>query len=385
MTRVAVFGSTGSVGRLTLKVIAHLKSLLKLDLIVARKSVGAICAQALRYQPGQVGLIDPLAATAAKRKLKGKYLVLGGNQALTEYARTGDYDILVMAMAGTAGLEVVLTALRRGKKVALATKELLVAYGEFIMKICRRHHGTILPLDSELAAIHQCLNDRPVADVERVILTASGGPFWQHGPPVDARLDQVLRHPTWKMGRKITVDSATLMNKGLEVIETCRLFNLRPDQVTAVLHPESIVHSLVEFRDGSILAQLSEPDMRLPIQYCLTYPQRVKSSVSPLKFDRERQLRFLPIDRRRFVCLELAFQALKAGSAATCVLNAADEIAVQLFLEGKIAFGAIPDIIKKALNRFTPQKPSPYRLAELRRLELQVSHYVRNLIGDSGR
>jgi len=187
------------------------------------------------------------------------------------------------------------------------------------------------------------------------------------------------------MGRKITVDSATLMNKGLEVIETCRLFNLRPDQVTAVLHPESIVHSLVEFRDGSILAQLSEPDMRLPIQYCLTYPQRVKSSVSPLKFDRERQLRFLPIDRRRFVCLELAFQALKAGSAATCVLNAADEIAVQLFLEGKIAFGAIPDIIKKALNRFTPQKPSPYRLAELRRLELQVSHYVRNLIGDSGR
>jgi 1-deoxy-D-xylulose-5-phosphate reductoisomerase len=380
--RVAVFGATGSVGRSTLEVIEHLGTRLKLVAIVCQRSVAAAGTLAERYRAKVVGLSDPEAAAEAKKQFGRRYQVLAGYDDVNEYARAGDYDLLVMAMSGTGGLDAVLAALRRGKTVALASKELLVVYGETVMGVCRRHRATILPLDSELAAIHQCLNGRGVANVRRVILTASGGPFWRTGPPANAQPAQVLRHPTWKMGKKITVDSATLMNKGLEVIETVRLFGLKPEQVDAVIHPESVVHSLVEFCDGSILAQLSVPDMRLPIQYALTYPERSGSLVAPLRFDRYQQLRFLPVDGRQFPCLGLAYQALRAGSAGTCTLNAANEVAVNAFLAGKIAFGMIPDIIKSALERFTPKKDRKYRLAGLRKLEAQVTDFTRNLIAD---
>ncbi|MGB9742518.1 MAG: 1-deoxy-D-xylulose-5-phosphate reductoisomerase [bacterium] len=383
--RVAVFGSTGSVGRSALEVIAHLSARLKLVAIACQRSVAVVCAQAERYRVPVVGVSDPEAGAAVQKQLGRKYQVLAGYQGLEEYSRVGDYDLLVMAMAGTGGLDVVLNALRRGKRVALASKELLVAYGEAIMGICRRYRAAILPVDSELAAIHQCLDNRGVANVRRVILTASGGPFWRQGPPPDASRAQVLRHPTWRMGRKITVDSATLMNKGLEVIETVRLFGLKPEQVETVIHPESIVHSMVEFRDGSILAQLSVPDMRLPIQYALTYPERLDSLVSPLSFERCRELRFVPVERHRFPCLDLAYQALQAGSAGTTALNAANEVAVNAFLAGKIAFGMIPDIIKSALEIFAPKKPKKYQLSELRQLEARVTDFARAVIAGNRR
>ena len=291
--------------------------------------------------------------------------------------------MVVMAMSGTAGLLAVVAALELGKKVALATKEILVGYGEPVMKLARKHGGAVLPIDSELSAVHQCLSRKgqrtkdkgqsstpDTSDVRRVILTASGGPFWRRGLPSGARLADVLRHPTWSMGRKITVDSATLMNKGLEVIETCRLFGLRPDQVEPVIHPQSIVHSLVEFNDGSVLAQLSLPDMRLPLQYCLTWPDRTPSLTRTLDLARVGRLEFHAVERGLFPCLKLAYRALASGPAATCALNAANQVAVDAFIEGRVAFGDIPKITSRVLDGLdAARQPARPGIARLLRTE----------------
>jgi 1-deoxy-D-xylulose-5-phosphate reductoisomerase len=276
-----------------------------------------------------------------------------------------------MAMSGTAGLLAVLAALERSKKVALATKEVLVGFGEPVMRLARKHGGTVLPIDSELSAVHQCLARKTggspdVSEVRRVMLTASGGPFWRKGLPSKAGLADVLRHPTWSMGRKITVDSATLMNKGLEVIETCRLFGLKPAQVEPVIHPQSIVHSLVEFLDGSVLAQLSLPDMRLPVQYCLTWPDRSPSLTRTLDLASVGRLEFHAVGRDRFPCLKLAYRALDMGPAATCALNAANQVAADAFIEGRIPFGYIPKVIARVLDSLArtsqPARPGVARL-----------------------
>jgi len=282
---------------------------------------------------------------------------------MIDAAATRSTDVVVMAMSGTAGLLAVVAALELGKKVALATKEILVGYGEPVMRLARKHGGTVLPIDSELSAVHQCLSRKgqrtkdkgqspepDTSDVRRVILTASGGPFWRTGLPAKARLADVLKHPTWSMGRKITVDSATMMNKGLEVIETCRLFGLRPDQVEPVIHPQSIVHSLVEFNDGSVLAQLSPPDMRLPLQYSLTWPDRTPSLSRTLDLAGVGRLDFHAVNHNHFPCLKLAYRALDAGQAATCALNAANQAAVEAFIDGRIAFGDIPKVIARVLD-----------------------------------
>ncbi|MGQ9708211.1 MAG: 1-deoxy-D-xylulose-5-phosphate reductoisomerase [bacterium] len=380
-TRVAVFGSTGSIGRSALEVIAHLSDRLELVAIAAYQAVETISLQAHQHKPKIVILTDPAAAETARPKLGYRFKLLAGHEALNHIAGSPEIDLLIMAMSGTAGLVPLLRALRTGKRVALATKELLVAYGEIVMKTCRRYRGTILPIDSELAALHQCLDGRDRSTIRRLILTASGGPFWRQGPPKDAKPSLVLRHPTWRMGRKITVDSATLMNKGLEVIETVRLFNITPARVATVIHPESIVHSMVEFQDGAILAQLSNPDMRLPIQYCLTYPERLPSLVSPLPLDSFIRLSFFPVDDRCFPCLRLAYQALKKGALATCVLNAANEIAVEAFLNHKIAFATIPVIIKKTLAGCLKKNDSKrLTLTNLRNSEIRAVAYARNLI-----
>jgi 1-deoxy-D-xylulose-5-phosphate reductoisomerase len=246
----------------------------------------------------------------------------------------------------------------------------------------------VLPIDSELSAVHQCLSrkvqspkskvqspDLDPSEVRRVLLTASGGPFWRKGPPSKARLADVLKHPTWSMGRKITVDSATLMNKGLEVIETCRLFGLRPDQVEPVIHPQSIVHSLVEFRDGSVLAQLSLPDMRLPIQYALTWPDRAPSLPRTLDLTAVGRLEFHAVNHDRFPCLRLAYRALAAGAAATCALNAANQVAVDAFIDDRIAFGDIPRVIARVLAG-VPRSSSPVprlSVGRLLRIESQAT------------
>ncbi len=379
--RIAVFGSTGSIGQATLQVIEHLPDKLQLVAIAAHQTVPEICHQVRRYRPRYVVLTDPAASERAQLKLGKSCKIQTGVDVLSDIARSDEVDTIVMAMSGTAGIDAVITALKAGKTVALATKEILVSYGNLVTAIARKYHAQILPIDSELAALHQCLNGRDLGTVRRLILTASGGPFWQKGPPHDARTETVLRHPVWKMGKKITVDSATLMNKGLEVIETVRLFGIKPEQVTTLVHPESIVHSLAEFKDGSLLAQLSHPDMRLPIQYCLTYPDRLPSLVQPLQLEEIQHLHFFPTDFRRFPCLKLAYEALTAGPTATCVLNAANEIVVNAFLANKIAFGSIPSIIKKTLKKFMRLKQNTRpTLATLRRAEKWAIDYSQALI-----
>jgi 1-deoxy-D-xylulose-5-phosphate reductoisomerase len=359
--RVALFGSTGSIGRSALDVVRHLNDRFEVSALAANRSVRRICSQAREFRPEQIVLSDHRACEAARRKLGDGTEVRWGPSALIDAASARSTDVVVMAMSGTAGLLAVVAALELGKKVALATKEILVGYGEPVMRLARKHGGAVLPIDSELSAVHQCLAGRPTTDIRRVILTASGGPFWREGLPAQARLSDVLKHPTWSMGQKITVDSATMMNKGLEVIETCRLFGLRPDQVEPVIHPQSIVHSLVEFNDGSVLAQLSPPDMRLPLQYCLTWPDRTPSLTRTLDLARVGRLDFRAVDLDRFPCLKLAYRALEEGQAATCALNAANQVAVEAFMAGRITFGSIPRVIAPVLARLSdsrlPAKP----------------------------
>jgi len=275
-----------------------------------------------------------------------------GLDPLIEIASASETDIVVMAMSGTIGLLPTIAALAAGKRVAIATKEILVGFGEQVMKIARRGGGELLPVDSELCALHQCLAGRPGREVRRVILTASGGPFRRTGPPPSAKIKQVLRHPTWSMGDKITVDSATMMNKGLETIETSRLFGLGPNQVDAVIHPASIVHSMLEFVDGSTMAQLSHPNMRLPIQYCLTYPERVPAPMRKLDLTDIGKLEFQPIPAGRFPCYDLARRVARQGGAMPCVMNAANQVAVEGFLAGQIVFGDIPTIIDRTLRAY---------------------------------
>jgi len=377
--RIALFGSTGSIGRSALDVVRHLPDRFEVSVLAANRSVRAVCEQAREFRPAQVILNDHNACESARRALGPQTDVRWGPAAMIDAAATRSTDVVVMAMSGTAGLLAVVAALELGKKVALATKEILVGYGEPVMRLARKHGGTVLPIDSELSAVHQCLSRKgqrtkdkgqspepDTSDVRRVILTASGGPFWRTGLPAKARLADVLKHPTWSMGRKITVDSATLMNKGLEVIETCRLFGLRPDQVEPVIHPQSIVHSLVEFNDGSVLAQLSPPDMRLPLQYSLTWPDRTPSLSRTLDLAGVGRLDFHAVNHNHFPCLKLAYRALDAGQAATCALNAANQTAVEAFIDGRIAFGDIPKVIARVLDDLAgaerPARPGIRRL-----------------------
>ena len=284
--------------------------------------------------------------------------VLSGSAGVIEVATHPDANFVVSAIVGVAGLEATYEAVRAGKSVGLANKECLVAAGELITSEARRQGKPLLPIDSEHNAVHQCMRGGCLEEVTAVWLTASGGPFLNTPKAQFNRItvEQALNHPTWKMGRRITIDSATLMNKGFEVIEACRLFNLPPDRVKVIVHPQSTIHSFVEFRDGSILAQLSVTDMRLPILYALTYPARLESE---LKFDLMslKKLDFCPPDMEKFPCLKLAYEAALAGGAKTIALNAADEVAVAAFLDGAIGFDEIPETIKRVLDETSDQHP----------------------------
>ncbi len=390
LTRIAVFGSTGSIGRSTLEVVANLGDRFRVTILAAHHSVDQICTQATRYQPESVVLTDPAAAEKAKKRLGSKFQVLSGPRALIDVLQKTPFDILVMAMSGTEGVGPVLKALAIGKRVALATKEILVAYGAVVMEKLSRSDGELLPIDSELTALHQCLNGKDITTIRRLIITASGGPFWRKGCPPNPTINMVLHHPTWKMGKKITVDSATMMNKGLEVISAVRLFGIPPANVKTVIHPEAVVHSLIEFQDSSVLAQLSYPDMRLPIHYCLTYPERVPSQVPPLRLESLPSLRFFPVPLKRFPCLGLAYKAVRAGPTAPCVLNASNEVAVQAFLKNEISFRSIPAIIRSTLNAHIKSTESntqgsrlnaPRSMLFLRRVEAWGTEFARGLLG----
>jgi 1-deoxy-D-xylulose-5-phosphate reductoisomerase len=356
--RLLLLGSTGSIGVSTLDVVASLGDRFEVVALSAGKNGDLLTEQVRRFRPRRVALLDGARARAAAADPAFAGVeVHAGPEGLLEMIRAERVDVCVNALLGAAGLVPTVEALSRCRRLAIANKEALVAAGEVVTREAAARGVEIVPIDSEHSALHQCLDGRPVAGVARVILTASGGPFREHDPAAlaDVTVAEALRHPTWRMGEKITIDSATLVNKGLEVIEAHWLFGLPAAKVQVLIHPESIVHSLVEFVDGSVLAQLGAPDMRLPIQYALTYPERTPSSWPRLDLARVGALRFEPPDARRFPCLALAYGALSAGGTAPAVLNAANEVAVEGFLRETLPFGRIPEVIETVLARHAPR------------------------------
>ena len=358
MNRIAVIGSTGSIGCSALAVAEAHPQRVRVVALAAGANVERFARQVARFAPDAMAMATGAAlaeVTAALTRCGARVPADAGIGAagLVSIATHQDVDTVLFASSGTASLDAVLAAIDAGKRIALANKEILIMAGRLVMDRARRQGVEVLPVDSEHNAIHQCLDGRPLDQVRRLILTASGGPFrtLRAAALDEVRPEDALRHPTWNMGPKITVDSATLMNKGLEVIEARWLFDLGHEQIAVLVHPQSIVHSMVEFRDGSILAQLGVTDMQLPIQYALSYPERWEAPLPPLDLARAGALTFEPPDTTRFPCLALAFRALAGDPALPIVLNAANEVAVAAFLEGRIGFTAIPRVIAAAMDR----------------------------------
>jgi len=355
MKRIAILGSTGSIGRSTLSVVESFPDRFQVITLAAGRNFDLAFEQAQRWRPQIISVASESDANTLKSKLKSVGIsnveVESGPTGAFRVATHPDADFVVSAIVGVVGLEATYGAVRAGKTVGLANKECLVAAGELITAEARRQGKPLLPIDSEHNAVHQCLRGGRMNEVRRIWLTASGGPFLNTPKSnfADITVEQALNHPTWKMGNRITIDSATLMNKGFEVIEACRLFNLPPDQISVIVHPQSTIHSFVEFVDGSILAQLSVTDMRLPILYALTYPDRIPSELN-FSLSDLRHLDFSPPDMEKFPCLRLAYEAAKAGGGKTVALNAADEVAVSAFLEGSIQFQEIPVVIEEVVS-----------------------------------
>jgi len=355
MKRIAILGSTGSIGRSTLSVVESFPDRFQVVSLAAGRNVDLAFEQAQRWHPRVVSVAAESQAENLKIRLNSAGVngieVVHGAAGTVRVATHPEADFVVSAIVGVAGLEATYEAVRAGKTVGLANKECLVAAGELITAEARRQGKPLLPIDSEHNAVHQCLRGGRMEEVRRIWLTASGGPFLN--TPVskfaDITVEQALNHPTWKMGNRITIDSATLMNKGFEVIEACRLFNLPPEQISVIVHPQSTIHSLVEFVDGSILAQVSVTDMRLPILYALTFPDRIPSDLN-FSLSDLRHLDFSPPDMEKFPCLQLAYEAANAGGGKTVALNAADEVAVSAFLDGSIQFQDIPVVIEKVVS-----------------------------------
>ncbi len=352
--RVVLLGATGSIGENALRVLAAHPDKLELVGIAGRRNWEKLAAIARRFDVRHVGLFEDAALAAARAEpaaFPPGTRLAGGLSGLVELAQLPSADIVLVAVVGTTGLEPALAAIAAGKDLALASKEILVLAGKFVMAEARRHGVKLLPVDSEHNAVFQCLEGHPHAGVRRIVLTASGGAFrdWPVERLAGVTPEDAVKHPNWSMGPKITVDSATLANKGLELIEAQWLFGLKPGQCTAVLHPQSIVHCLVEFADGAMLAQLSPPSMTFPIQHALLHPARAPGVDAALDFSRVLSLEFRPVDENRFPLLRLARDAMTAGGVAPAVYNAANEVAVAAFLAGKIPFLAIPQVVGQTL------------------------------------
>ncbi len=383
MRRLAILGSTGSIGQSALAVVDAHSSRLSVVALAAGDNAELLAEQVRRYRPRVAALatseaIDRLRACGAESTAT----LASGAEGLIAVATCPDADIVICASAGTAALEAVLAAIDAGKTIAIANKEILVMAGALVTEAARRQGVAILPIDSEHNAVHQCLHGRQRSEVRRLILTASGGPFRRFTRDELERVspEQALQHPTWRMGRKITIDSATMMNKGLEVIEAHWLFDVTADQIDVVIHPQSIVHSLVELADGSVIAQLGVTDMRLPIQYACSYPDRWEASLPSLDLARAGQLEFFAPDPERFPCLELAYRALRTGGTLPVVLNAANEIAVEAFLDGKLGFTSIPVVITLAMNGHVVESVST--LETVRRVDSWARTYARERAGE---
>jgi 1-deoxy-D-xylulose-5-phosphate reductoisomerase len=354
MKSISILGSTGSVGTSTLAVVDAFPGQLRVVALAAGGNLDLLAQQIERYRPELVSVrnaqdIAPLRARLGDRNLE----IVAGAEGACAVAALPAADAVIAAIVGAAGIPPVYAGLCAGKRVCIANKEVLVAAGDVMTRAAREHGGEILPVDSEHNAVHQALRCGGDAEVERIILTASGGPFLRRDLDTfgDITIADALAHPTWRMGNKISIDSATMMNKGLEVIEAHHLFSMPAGKIDIVIHPQSIVHSMVEYVDGSIVAQLSTTDMKLPIQYALLYPDRVAAPFARLDLSRMRSLEFLPVDTDRFPAVGLAYHALRAGGSTPAVLNAANEIAVKRFLAGELPFTAIVEIVDRVLER----------------------------------
>ncbi|MBI3895495.1 MAG: 1-deoxy-D-xylulose-5-phosphate reductoisomerase [Acidobacteria bacterium] len=358
MKRLGILGSTGSIGRSCLHVVAHDQDRFQVVSLAAGENVSRMAKQVQALRPIFVSMGTEKAANQLLECLREANCsplpeIAFGPEGMKKAATLPEVDMVVSSTVGVAGLPATYEALRGGKQIALANKETLVAAGELVTAMAQERQTELLPVDSEHSGVHQCLRAGKHGEVRRLVLTASGGPFLRTPMKQFDRVtvEEALQHPTWKMGNRITIDSATLMNKGLEVIEARWLFGFSPRQIQVKVHPQSTVHSLVEFVDGSILAQLSITDMRLPIQYALSYPERIASNNHGFDWERLSVLEFCDPDTERFPCLKLAYEALEQGSSYPCVLNAADEVAVAAFLEHRISFGVIPGLIREVLEK----------------------------------
>jgi 1-deoxy-D-xylulose-5-phosphate reductoisomerase len=357
---ITILGSTGSIGVSTLDVVRQHRDQFEIHSLVAGKNLDILCSQILEFRPRFVVVADNVTLESLRDRLQDLTLpftgwpeLAAGSEARVQAATAGEVDFVMSAIVGVAGLEATYAAVKAKKRIGLANKEVLVASGRLVMEAVRQYGAELIPVDSEHNGAHQCFRAGIREEVAKLLLTASGGPFRDTAIEVlwEVTPEQALKHPTWKMGRRITIDSATMMNKGFEVIEACWLFDLPPDRVEVVVHPQSSIHAMVEYNDGSVIAQISATDMRMPIQYALTYPERRRAPVARIDWTQPRTWSFSPPDFEKFRLLKLAYQALEQGGSATCTLNAADEIAVEAFLEGRIPFPAIASTVEETLQR----------------------------------
>jgi 1-deoxy-D-xylulose-5-phosphate reductoisomerase len=353
MRSISILGSTGSIGRSTLAVVDAFPEELRVVGLAAGANVELLAEQVERYRPELVSVRSVEDAERLRALIRADVEIIPGIEGACAVAAMSSADAVIAAIVGAAGIPPVYEALRAGKRVGIANKEVLVAAGDVMTRAAREFGGEILPVDSEHNAVHQAIRCGLHSEVQRIILTASGGPFLHRDLATfdDISIEAALAHPTWRMGNKISIDSATMMNKGLEVIEAHHLFDVHVDRIDITIHPQSIVHSMVEYVDGSIIAQLSTTDMKFPIQYALLYPERVPAPFARLDLTKMRTLEFLPVDPRRFPAVELAYESSRAGGSMPAVLNAANEIAVERFLAGELPFVGIVDIVRRVLDR----------------------------------
>lgn len=380
--RLAILGSTGSIGTQALRVIDENPERFSVEVLTAHNNTGLLIEQAIRYQPNAVVIANEDKYQLVREALENTPVkVYAGEQALQQIVQMDSIDMVLAAMVGYSGLLPVIKAIQAGKPIALANKETLVVAGDLITRLCLENHVPLLPVDSEHSAIFQCLVGEQDQEVEKIILTCSGGPFrtFSRQQLAGVTPQQALAHPNWDMGAKITIDSATLMNKGFEVIEAKWLFDLEPEQIEVVVHPQSIIHSMVQFCDGSIKAQMGLPDMKLPIHYALNFPQRVSTSFDRLNFGQLGQLTFSSPDTSIFRNLALAYEALKKGGNLACIVNAANEIAISSFLKGQVGFLAMSDIIEQTMSKIAYiSHPS---IDDYIGCDLEARRYARELIG----
>jgi 1-deoxy-D-xylulose-5-phosphate reductoisomerase len=388
--KITVLGSTGSIGVSTLDVVRQNPDRFKIHALVAGKNLDVLCSQILEFRPECVVVADDATLNALRLRLqdltlpvKGWPALAQGAEARVQAAIASEVDFVMSAIVGVAGLEATFAAVKAKKRIGLANKEVLVASGALVMEAVRQNGTQLIPVDSEHNGAHQCFRAGTKEDVTRLLLTASGGPFkdsprealWNVTP------EQALNHPTWKMGRRITIDSATMMNKGFEVIEACWLFDLPPNRVDVVVHPQSSIHAMVEYNDGSVIAQISATDMRMPIQYAMTYPERHRAPVARLDWNQPRTWNFSAPDLDKFRLLKLAYQAQEQGGSATCTLNAADEVAVEAFLEGRIPFPCIASTVEETLQRQISRHPTT--IEEVIAIDLASREVARQIIAEA--